>query len=424
MAQQNLIGNKLGLADVDVKDKRVLMRVDFNVPLAKDGSKITNTQRIDATIPSIKYCLEHGAKAVILMSHLGRPDGRVDPKSSLAIVAKKLEEIMKTPIVFLTDCVGEAVEKRCAEAKDGEIILLENLRFHAEEEGAGIKENGEKFKPSKEEVAAFRASLSKLGDVYVNDAFGTAHRAHSSMAGVNLPHKAAGFLMKKELDYFARVMESPTRPYLAILGGAKVTDKIKIILNLLDKVDEMIIGGGMAFTFKKYVENVKIGKSILDTQGEQLVHQIVEKAKAKGVKLHLPVDYVTADKFAADATVGHADDASGIADDLMGLDIGPKSRAEFQAAVKRAKTIMWNGPMGVFEFANFAAGTKAIMDAVVEATAHGSVSIIGGGDTATCCAQFGTEDKVSHVSTGGGASLELLEGATLPGVAYLDAKKN
>jgi phosphoglycerate kinase len=358
------------------------------------------------------------------MSHLGRPDGRADPKQSMGIVAKKLEEIIKKPVTFLSDCVGAEVEKRCGDAKDGEIILLENLRFHAEEEGAGVKENGEKFKPSKEEVAAFRASLSKLGDVFVNDAFGTAHRAHSSMAGVNLPQKAAGFLMKKELDYFAKVMESPTRPYLAILGGAKVSDKIKIILNLLDKVDEMIIGGGMAFTFKKYVENVQIGKSLLDTAGEKLVHDIVEKAKVKGVKLHLPTDYVTADKFDKDAIVGSAEDSTGIPAEVMGLDIGPKSREAFAAAVGRAKTIMWNGPMGVFEFPNFAHGTKAMMDAVVAATAAGAVSIIGGGDTATCCAVFGTEDKVSHVSTGGGASLELLEGAVLPGVAYLDSKQH
>lgn len=392
--------------------------------MTKDGLKITNTQRIDATIPSINYCLEHGAKAVVLMSHLGRPDGRPDPKSSLSIVAKKLEEIMKKTVVFLGDCVGAEVEKRCAQAKDGEIILLENLRFHAEEEGAGVNEKGEKFKPSKEEVTAFRASLSKLGDVFVNDAFGTAHRAHSSMAGVNLPKKAAGFLMKKELDYFAKVMESPTRPYLAILGGAKVSDKIKIITNLLDKVDEMIIGGGMAYTFKKYVEGVKIGKSLLDTASEKVVHEIVAKAKAKNVKLHLPFDHVTGDKFDKDAKVGQADDAAGIPDDCLALDIGSKSQAEFAAAVKRAKTIMWNGPMGVFEFPNFAAGTKAVMDAVVEATAAGTVSIIGGGDTATCCAVFGTEDKVSHVSTGGGASLELLEGAVLPGVAYLDSKAN
>jgi phosphoglycerate kinase len=233
------------------------------------------------------------------MSHLGRPDGRVEPKCSLLIVAKKLEEILGRPVTFLPDCVGAEVEKKCQEAEQGAIILLENLRFHAEEEGAGVNEKGEKFKPSKDEITAFRASLSKLGDVYVNDAFGTAHRAHSSMVGVNLPFKAAGFLMKKELDYFAKVMESPTRPYLAILGGAKVSDKIKIITNLLDKVDEMIIGGGMAFTFKKVIDGVKIGNSLFDEAGSKIVESIVEKAKSKGVKLHLPVDYVVADKFAA-----------------------------------------------------------------------------------------------------------------------------
>lgn len=300
--------------------------------------------------------------------------------------------------------------------------MLENLRFHIEEEGSGIADNGDKVKGDAAKIAEFRKSLSRLGDVYINDAFGTAHRAHSSMVGVDLPQKAAGFLMKKELDYFAKVMETPERPYLAILGGSKVSDKIKIITNLLDKVDEMIIGGGMAFTFKKVLEGVNIGSSLFDEAGSHIVKDIVEKAKAKGVKLHLPVDYVTADKFAADAKVGYATDATGIPDGHMGLDVGEKSIALFKEAVGRARTVMWNGPLGVFEFDAFATGTKTVMDAVVASTSHGSVSVIGGGDTATAAAKWGCDKKVSHVSTGGGASLELLEGRDMPGITALSSK--
>lgn len=324
-------------------------------------------------------------------------------------------------VTFLQDCVGEEVEKKCLAATGGEVILLENLRFHVEEEVSVAGPNGEKIKADAEKVKAFRASLSKLGDVYINDAFGTAHRAHSSMVGVELQQRAAGFLMKKELDYFAKVMETPERPYLAILGGSKVSDKIKIITNLLDKVDEMIIGGGMAFTFKKVLEGVHIGSSLFDEAGAKIVKDIVDKAKAKGVKLHLPVDYVTADKFDANATVGHATDASGIPDGHLGLDVGDQSIAIFKEAISRAKTIMWNGPVGVFEFDNFAKGTRAVMDAVVEATARGAVTVVGGGDTATAAAKWGTEKKISHVSTGGGASLELLEGREMPGIAALSS---
>jgi phosphoglycerate kinase len=418
---KNQIGGKLGITDVDVKGKRVLMRVDFNVPQDKNGV-ITNTQRIVETLPTIKHALEHGASAVILMSHLGRPDGSVKPKLTLKPVADKLNELLGKPVTFLQDCIGPEVEKVCSEATGGQVILLENLRFHVEEEGSGIDADGGKIKATADSVSAFRASLSRLGDVYINDAFGTAHRAHSSMVGVDLPQKAAGFLMKKELDYFAKVMETPERPYLAILGGSKVSDKIKIITNLLDKVDEMIIGGGMAFTFKKVLEGVSIGSSLFDEAGSHIVKDIVEKAKAKGVKIHLPVDYVTADKFSADAKVGHATDASGIPEGHMGLDIGEKSIAIFKEAVERARTIMWNGPLGVFEFDNFATGTKSIMDAVVAVTGNGAITVIGGGDTATAAAKWGTEKQVSHVSTGGGASLELLEGRDMPGISALSSK--
>ena len=301
-----------------------------------------------------------GAKSIVLMSHLGRPDGVVQKESSLAPVAKELERLMNRPVTFLNDCVGPEVEAKCAAAKDGELILLENLRFHPEEEGQGKNSEGKTVKADPEAVKKFRASLTKLGDVYVNDAFGTAHRAHSSMVGVELPIRAAGYLMRKELEALADAVNKPKRPFLAILGGyvhalvcssnahlfscsAKVSDKIKLINNMLDKVDEMIIGGGMAFTFKKEVDNVKIGSSLFDKEGAKTVHDIVAKAKAKNVKLHFPVDYVTANKFAKDAEVGSADDQSGIPDGWLGLDVGPKSRAIFAEAISRAATIVWNG---------------------------------------------------------------------------------
>ncbi|CAH0764945.1 unnamed protein product [Bemisia tabaci] len=278
---------------------------------------------------------------------------------------------------------------------------------------------GIKIKASSEAVKAFRESLRKLGDVYVNDAFGTAHRAHSSMMGEGFDQRASGFLMKKELTYFAKALDNPEKPFLAILGGAKVADKIQLIENLLDKVSEMIIGGGMAYTFLKESKGMQIGTSLYDAEGAKIVKKLLDKAEANKVKIYLPVDFVTADKFSEDAATGSATVESGIPEGWMGLDVGPKSRELFTEPILRAKVIVWNGPAGVFEFPNFANGTKAIMDAVVKATTQGSTTIIGGGDTATCAAKWNTEDKVSHVSTGGGASLELLEGKILPGVAAL-----
>jgi len=411
------ISNKLSIDQLDVAGKRVLIRVDFNVPM-KNG-KITNNQRIVASLPTIKYALEKQAKSVVLMSHLGRPDGHVDLKYSLKPVADELSTLLAKPVKFLEDCVGEKVEAECANPEAGSVILLENLRFHVEEEGKGVDKDGNKIKASKDAVQAFQQSLTKLGDIYVNDAFGTAHRAHSSMVGVKHDKRASGFLLKKELQYFAKALENPDRPFLAILGGAKVSDKILLIENLLDKVNEMIIGGGMAFTFLKVAHSMKIGKSLFDEPGSQLVNKILEKAKEKNVQIHLPTDFVTGDKFAEDANTGTATVESGIPDEWLGLDCGPQSIAVFREAVKRAKLIVWNGPVGVFEMEKFAAGTHAIMDAVVEATQAGATTIIGGGDTATACAKWNTEDKVSHVSTGGGASLELLEGKLLPGVDAL-----
>lgn len=413
------LSSKLSVTDLDVAGKRVFIRVDFNVPL--DGKTITNNQRIVAALPTIKYVLEHKPKAVILASHLGRPNGEKNDKYSLAPVAAELQKLLGQPVEFLSDSVGPEVEAAVNKATNGQVILLENLRYHIEEEGSKKTPEG-KVKASKEDVEKFRKQLTSLADVYVNDAFGTAHRAHSSMVGFDLPQRAAGFLMSKELTYFAKALENPVRPFLAILGGAKVSDKIQLIDNLLDKVDILIIGGGMAFTFKKVIDNTAIGDSIYDEEGAKIVPQLVEKAKKNNVEIVLPVDFVTADKFAADATVGYATAEAGIPDHLQGLDNGPKTRELFDAAIAKAKTIVWNGPPGVFEFDNFAAGTKAMLDAAVKSAEAGNTVIIGGGDTATVAKKYGVADKLSHVSTGGGASLELLEGKELPGVVYLSNK--
>lgn len=416
---------KLFIEDLDLKGKRALIRVDFNVPQDKVTGAITNTKRIEAALPTIKYALDKGA-AVILMSHLGRPDGKVVEKYSLAPVAEALSKLLSKPVKFLTDCVGSEVEAACAKAVPGDVILLENLRFHIEEEGKVKIKNADgtetKIKAEPEAVKAFRASLTKLADVYINDAFGTAHRDHSSMTGVQLPQRAAGYLMNKELAAFSAVLESPKRPLLAILGGAKVADKIQLINNLLDKADTIIIGGGMAFTFKKVNEGMAIGNSLFDAEGAKIVPELMAKAKANGKKILLPVDFITADKFAADAATSAASDAQGIPDGWMGLDCGPKSNEIFVKAILESKTIVWNGPAGVFEFEAFEKGTKAMSDAIIKATEMGATTVIGGGDTATAAKKYGADKKVTHTSTGGGASLEYLEGKVLPGVAALSEK--
>ena len=411
---------KLSIDQLDLRGKRVLMRVDFNVPQDKATGAITNPQRIAAALPAIQYALDHGA-AVILMSHLGRPDGERNAKYSLKPVADKLQELLKKPVKFLNDCVGPDVEAACGLAKPGDVILLENLRFHIAEEGK-VKDakTGETIKKATaEETAAFRASLTRLGDVYVNDAFGTAHRAHSSMVGVNLPQRAAGFLMKKELDAFAHVLDHPKRPLLAILGGAKVADKIQLIENLLETADEIIIGGGMAYTFLKVLNGMEIGTSLFDPKGADVVGKVMDKAKAKNKPIHLPVDFLAADKFDKDARTKVVTARQGIPAGWQGLDCGPASIKAFEAVIARANTIIWNGPVGVFEWDKFSAGTRAIMDAMLAATARGAITVIGGGDTATAAVQWKADDKVTHCSTGGGASLELLEGKTLPGIASL-----
>jgi phosphoglycerate kinase len=414
------------IRDLNLAGKRVLMRVDFNVPQDKVTGAITNNQRIAAALPTIKFALEQGA-SVVLMSHLGRPDGQKIAKFSLQPVAAELAKLLGRPVKFLDDCVGPAVEAACAPGtlKAGDVVLLENLRFHIEEEGKVKLEDGTSKKADPQAVAAFRASLTRLGDVFVNDAFGTAHRAHSSMVGVALKDKAAGFLMEAELKAFAAVLDHPQRPLLAILGGAKISDKIPLIENLIDKANEIIIGGGMAFTFKKVLNNMEIGASLFDADGAKLVVELVAKAKAKGVKIHLPVDYVCGEKPATfpptnEAVAKAADDASGIPAGWMGFDVGPKSNALFTEVIGRGNTIIWNGPPGVFESKPFAAGTQAMAQAIAAATARGATTVVGGGDTATAAKKFKVADKVSHCSTGGGASLEFLEGKILPGVAFLE----
>merc|ERR1712048_138444 len=389
--------NKLKVGVVDVAGKRVFIRVDFNVPQDKsDPSIITNTQRIDAALPTIKDVLAKGAKSVVLASHLGRPDGRVQEKFSMAPVAKVLEEKLGKPVTFLKASSGPEVEAACADPAPGSVILLENLRFNVEEEGKGKDADGNKVTADAAKVTAFRASIRKLADVYVNDAFGTAHRGHSSMVGEGFDIKATGGLMSQELDAFAKVLDAPAKPVLAILGGAKVTDKIQLIFNMLDKVDKLIIGGGMAFTFLKVNDGMSIGSSLYDEDGATVVPDIMAKAKEKGVEIILPVDFTISSKFGEDGEVKEVTKAEGIPDGFMGLDCGPKSNELNKIAVDASKTIVWNGPMGVFEMGKFETGTKSLMDAVVAATAGGAVSVIGGGDTATACKKYKTVEKVTH----------------------------
>jgi len=436
----SMVLNKQTLAGLDVTGKRVLMRVDFNVP-QDDSGAITNAQRIVGAMPSIQLALEKGAKAVILMSHLGRPDGRPNATMTLKPVADKLGELMGKPVTFLADCVGEEVEAACADPAEGSIIVLENLRWHVEEEGKGIEheegcpgakcekkapskgEKCRKIKASEEETVAFRASLAKLGDVYVNDAFGTAHRAHSSMVGMQgkMPC-VAGLLVGKELDAFSQVLD-PTkveRPLTAIVGGAKIADKVLVIENLIDQADKVILCGGMAYTFMKVCFGMEIGKSLFDKNGAELAPKLMDKAKAKGVEIVLPIDWACGQEFKNDQEIRMVTKEEGIPEGWEGMDCGPASMELFRETVLSSKTVVWNGPAGVFEFDNFSKGTKSLLDAVADLTQSGGRGIIGGGDSATAAAKWNMEDRVHFVSTGGGASLELLEGKLLPGIAALD----
>ena len=393
--------DKKTVRDLDVAGKKVLVRVDFNVPL-NDKGEITDDTRITASLPTIQYLLEQKA-AVILMAHLGRPKGQVKPELSLAPVAKHLGKLLGKKILFAPDCVGEAAQAAASKLKPGHILLLENLRFHKEEE---------KNDPE------FAKKLASLADIYVSDAFGTVHRAHASTAGVAqyLP-AVAGFLIGKELSVMGGALENPVRPFVAILGGAKVADKIGVITNLLNKCDTLIIGGGMAYTFFKAL-GYNIGNSLLDADSIELAKKLMLDADAKGVKMLLPVDTVVAREFKADAEYMTVD-SDRIPDGYMGMDIGEKTAKLFGEEIRKAGTVVWNGPMGVFEFDAFAKGTAAVAEACAECK---GTTIIGGGDSASAVKKLGYADKMTHISTGGGASLEFLEGKVLPGVAALDDK--
>lgn len=393
--------NKLTIDDVHLKGKRVLVRVDFNVPM--EGGRITDDKRIIESLPTINKVLNDGGRA-ILMSHLGRPDGKKRPEFSLRPVAQRLSELIHGPVLFAPDCVGNEVKEMVRRLKDGECLLLENLRFHPEEE-----KNDE----------SFARQLASLGDLYVNDAFGTAHRAHASTEGIThfLQPAVAGYLMVREIEYLSRAVSNPVRPYVAIMGGAKISGKIDVIRNLMNAADTFLIGGGMMFTFLK-AEGLEIGNSILEADKVELAGDLMREARTRNVGIILPVDCVVAQRFDNGAphqtvSVNH------IPPGWMGLDIGPETIRLFENELRKAKTVIWNGPMGVFEMDNFANGTLQIAKILTQVTEAGAMTIAGGGDTAAALARFGLEKAVRHVSTGGGASLEFLEGRVLPGVAAL-----
>ena len=429
--------DKMTLRDVDLKGRRVVMRVDFNVPMAKDGSgKITDDTRIVAALPSIEYVLAQGG-SLVLMSHLGRPKGKgYEEAFSLRPVAEALSAKLGREVKFAPDCM--AADEIASSLKPGEVALLENTRFYKAEDGKvkkddekkGIHLTEEEYQAKKAELKAARAEMARklasYGDVYCNDAFGTAHRAHASTAVIAdyIQPAVSGFLLEKELKFLGDAVESPVRPFVAILGGAKVSDKLAVVKNLLNKVDTLIIGGGMAYTFKKAL-GVKVGASLCEDEQVEYCKEMIETAKAKGIRLLLPVDNVIADKFPAekDASDVKLDTCEGDSPDgWMGLDIGPKTVELFGEAVRGAKTVVWNGPMGCFEFAPLAKGTYGVCDAVATVKAGGGTSIIGGGDSVSAVKKSGKAAEMSHISTGGGASLEFLEGKTLPGVAALTAK--
>jgi phosphoglycerate kinase len=403
--------SKLSIRDLDLQHKHVFIRVDFNVPLSDDGDEITDDTRIKETLPTIEYALKHKAK-VILASHLGRPKGKVNPKYSLRPVVDRLRGLLDHEIgesfnvAFSPDCVGEIATEMSRQLESGQVLLLENLRFHAEEEAND---------------PAFAKKLASLCEIYVNDAFGSAHRAHASTEGIThfVRQSAAGLLMEKELDYMGKALEAPERPFVAILGGAKVSDKIEVIDNLLGKVDALLIGGGMAYTFLK-AKGQDVGKSLLEADKIETAKEALAKAEARGIRFLLPVDHKLADKFAADAHTQIFEGDGPFPADWMGLDIGPKTIDLFADEIIGAKTIVWNGPMGVFEFPAFALGTMNVAQAVAD---NGTaISIVGGGDSVAAVKQAGVASRITHISTGGGASLEFLEGKKLPGVEALSEK--
>ncbi len=392
--------NKKSIEDIDVSNKRVLARCDFNVPL-KDGV-ITNDKRIVAALPTIKYLIEHGAK-LILCSHLGRPKEGWEPEFSLAPVAKRLSELLGKEVVMAKDVIGEDAKAKAAALKAGDVMLLENVRYHKEE---------------KKNDPAFAKELASLAEIYVNDAFGAAHRAHASTAGVAdyLP-AVCGYLMQKEIDFIGNTIENPKHPFVAILGGAKVSDKIGVIENLIDKVDTLIIGGGMAYTFMRAMGNTT-GTSICEEDKLDLARDLMAKARAKGVSFLIPVDNIVAREYKEDSVYMRIY-SDAIPDGWMGLDIGPTTQELFSKTLKGAGTVIWNGPMGVSEWENFAAGTRAVAQAIADESENGAISVIGGGDSVAAVTKLGYADKMSHISTGGGASLEFMEGKKLPGIECL-----
>ena len=395
--------NKKTVKDIDVNGKKVLVRCDFNVPIDSETGKITDNRRIRAALPTIQYLLDHNAK-VILCSHLGRPKGEFNLKYSLKPVAEELSKLLNKDVKLAKDVIGESAKELTSNMKEGDIVLLENVRFHKEEE---------------QNDPEYSKALASMAEIYVNDAFGTAHRAHSSTTGVAdyLP-AVSGFLIEKELEFLGGALENPKHPFVAILGGAKVSDKIGVIENLLDKVDTLIIGGGMAYTFYK-AQGHHIGTSICEEDKLDLAKSILEKAQKKGVKLLLPVDNHVSSEYSNNGEEKMVDSTE-IPDGFMGLDIGPKTIEKFEEAVKDAKTVVWNGPLGVCEFDKFATGTKAVATMLSKIDA---ITIIGGGDSAAAIEKLGLADKMTHISTGGGASLEFLEGKTLPGIACLQDKE-
>jgi phosphoglycerate kinase len=411
---------KLTIRDLDLSGKRVLMRVDFNVPI--ENGVVNDDTRITAAMPTILHALEKGAKSLVLMSHLGRPKGKPNPEFSLKPAAARLQELLGKPVVMAPDCVGEEVKAELAKLPEGGVMLLENLRFHAEEEGkpkladdATDEEKAAAKAEMKTKQVAFAKQLAELGDVYINDAFGTAHRAHASMAVVTnyFDQCAAGFLLEKEIEYLGNALANPTKPFVAIIGGAKISGKIDVITNLMDKVETILIGGGMAYTFYK-AKGLAIGKSLCEEDRVEMAKDILNRAQASGIKLLLPVDNVVADDFSENANTKIA--GENIEDGWMALDIGPETAKLYAKEIAGAKTVVWNGPMGCFEMAPFAEGTLAVAKAVAEADC---ISIIGGGDSVSAVNKSGLADKMTHISTGGGASLEFMEGKPLPGVLAL-----
>ena len=410
--------NKVTLNTVDVSHKRVLMRVDFNVSL--NDERVSNSHRIAASMPSIKYCVENGAQSVVLISHLGRPGGKRKEELTLAPIACELTNMMGKPVVFLHDCTGKEVEDKCAAPSVGSVILLENLRFHIEEEGQGFDFDGKRVIAEDVDVAAFRQSLSKLGDIYVNDAFGECHRAHSSLVGIDIPQKVAGFQLKKEMKFFEKTpLSHPKSPFLAIIGGADIQSKIPLIRCMLKRANEIILCGVMAYSFLKKACGMRIGDTPYDEEGAKAVPELMSIAVRNKVRMHLPVDFEYGDKKSNESDTDTTNVDSGIPEGNIGLDIGPNTIELFTGIVRRVKFIVWGGTPGAFEINRFALGTKALMDDIVAASSKGVTTIVCGGDTAAACVKFETEDRFSHICTGVGPLVELFEERELPGVNAL-----